>query len=251
MDNRVRGVPHSFFFYPKAYALIGVLSAVSPVGEAAEVLLIGDSISLEYWVRVQNGSSPADNVFHINENALTSSNGVAKIDSWLDSPHYWDAPLGEVVAVPPRPWNIIHFNLGLHDITRLPDKSGPPATTVSDYSNNLRAIIGAMRAHSPSATLIFATSTPILAQPNRLVEDVSLYNAAAATLMEEEGIFVNDLYTEMLPFVDEYSRDGTHFTAEGSTLNAQNVVSAINSVPEPSGALQTVFSTLLLLRRRR
>ena len=108
-----------------------------------------------------------------------------------------------------------------------------------------------MRAHSPSATLIFATSTPILAQPNRLVEDVSLYNAAAATLMEEEGIFVNDLYTEMLPFVDEYSRDGTHFTAEGSTLNAQNVLSAINSVPEPSGALQIAFSSLLLLRRRR
>ena len=101
MDNRLPCVPHSFIFYPKAYALIGVLSAVSPVGEAAEVLLIGDSISLEYWVSVQNGSSPADNVFHINENALTSSNGVAKINSWLDSPHYWDAPLGEVVAVPP------------------------------------------------------------------------------------------------------------------------------------------------------
>lgn len=58
---------------------------------------------------------------------------------------------------------------------------------------------------------------------------VQLYNNVA---IEEFGdrVYYTDLYTPILPHLDDWSIDGTHFNSEGNQFNAQNVVNGIDTV---------------------
>ena len=67
------------------------------------VLLIGDSISMGYTLPVRKMLAGTANVHRVPENAGDTARGLEKLDAWLGD----------------KPWDVIHFNFGLHDLKRL------------------------------------------------------------------------------------------------------------------------------------
>src|SRR5216117_2326804 len=62
----------------------------------SRVLLIGDSISMGYTIPVRNLLKGKANVHRVAENGGPTTNGLAKLKSWLGN----------------RKWDVIHFNWG-------------------------------------------------------------------------------------------------------------------------------------------
>jgi GDSL-like Lipase/Acylhydrolase family len=146
-----------------------------------QVLLIGDSISIGYTEPVRAELANKANVHRIPENGAATIVGVKNLDKWLGT----------------SKWDVIHFNFGLHDL-RLDD--GKHQVPLPDYETNLRTIV--QRLQKTGARLIWATTTPVPdaeVKPPRRNADVIAYNAAAARIMNESGIAIDDLYTLVNP----------------------------------------------------
>ncbi len=97
-------------------------------------------------------------------------------------------------------WDVIHFNFGVWDATyRDADSrffSGRHITSVEDFEKNLRVLVAKMK--KTGATLIWGTVTPVWeGEPGRRNADVDAFNAAAANVMNENGVIINDLNAEV------------------------------------------------------
>ena len=175
------------------------------------VLLIGDSISIGYTVPVQKLLAGKANVHRIPGNAGPSSNGVFLIDTWLGK----------------TKWDAIHFNFGLHDLKRLDD--GKHQVPIDSYERYLRLLV--QRLKQTGARLIWATTTPVpdaKVSPPRLPADVAVFNAAAARVMKEHDVAIDDLYGFALPRLGEIQQPANvHFTPTGSELLGKQVADAI------------------------
>jgi len=178
------------------------------------VLLIGDSISMDYTVHVRRLLQGRANVHRIPMNGSTTIVGLRNLSGWL----------GE------KKWDVIHFNFGLHDLTVMPDGSFQVA--LDPYEKNLRMLVKELR--TTGATLIWATTTPV---PDASVEhlrrrraDVIPYNTVARKIMDENGITIDDLYTFALPRLTEIQKPANvHFTDSGSEMLADRVARSILS----------------------
>jgi lysophospholipase L1-like esterase len=178
------------------------------------VLLIGDSISMGYAVPVRKLLSGKANVHRIPGNGGPSSNGVFLIEGWLGKDK----------------WDVIHFNFGLHDLKRLDD--GKQQVPIESYERYLRLIV--QRLKKTGALLIWASTTPVpegKLSPPRVPADVTAYNTAAARVMNENGVAINDLYGFALPLLTEIQRPvNVHFTDSGSERLGKQVAGAIEQV---------------------
>src|SRR5581483_3119952 len=117
--------------------------ALAPVRDdprLPRVLLIGDSISVGYTVPTRELLAGKANVDRIPENGGSTGRGLEKIDAWLGA----------------GPWDVIHFNWGLHDIRRV---EGNQPAALAAYEKRLRALIKKLQA--TRATLIWASTTPV------------------------------------------------------------------------------------------
>jgi len=183
-------------------------------------LLIGDSISIGYTVPTRKLLQGKANVHRIPENGGPTTNGLTKLDNWLGRSR----------------WDVIHFNWGLHDLAR--DKGGNPRVPLDGYEKNLRELV--KRLKSTKARLIWASTTPVpnaKVKPRRKNDDVIAYNAAAAKIMEENGVLINDLYAFALPRLGKILLPANvHFTAEGSAALAEKVAVTIErTLSAPTG----------------
>lgn len=179
--------------------------------ERPRVLLIGDSISLGYNDLARAALADVADVVHIGHNCDSSSVGLVRVPGWL----------------PAGPWQVIHFNFGLHDIEL--DANGSTAVSLAQYEQNLREIIRLLRERYPDAGLFWAGTTPVPAG-NRLRrnEDVLQYNAAAARLMAGEGIPIDDLYAGVAADLPRYQKPGdVHFLPAGYAQLASAVSAAV------------------------
>ena len=188
--------------------------AFAPVKDVAglpRVLLIGDSISIGYTPDVRELLKGKANVHRIPTNARMTKFGLDMIDDWL----------GE------KPWDVIHFNWGLHDLRIEPD--GKHQVPLEEYTRNLEALV--KRLKKTKAALIWASTTPVpneRVKPPRRPDDVPRYNAAAGRIMERYGVGVNDLYAAALPHLAAMQiPDNVHFKPEGSRFLAERVAAAI------------------------
>lgn len=177
------------------------------------VLLIGDSISLGYTPFVRTRLRDTANVHRIPDNGGATTLGLAMLGEWLGA----------------EPWRVIHFNFGLHDVTRLPH--GAVRTPPDDYAANLRIL--AERLRRTGARLIFATTTPVPGRtinPTRDEADVLAANARATAVMRELGVPLNDLHAHATPHLAEWQQPANvHFTPVGYAALAQPVAAAINA----------------------
>ena len=154
-----------------------------------------------------------------------TTKGIGNIDRWL--------------ALDGGPWDVIHFNFGLHDLKRVDarsrnnsdDPSSPPQADLATYSKQLTNITDKLEACG--ARLIFATTTPVppgKVRPHRDPKDVELYNAAARAIMIPRQIAMDDLYAFALPLLAELQVPvNVHFTPEGSVALAHEVARSIQA----------------------
>jgi acyl-CoA thioesterase-1 len=181
------------------------------------VLLVGDSISIGYTVSVRKLLEGKANVHRIPENGGPTTTGLAKLDGWLGD----------------GKWDVIHFNWGLHDVKL--DKDGRQQVPPEQYEKNLRELVRRLKA--TKARLVWATTTPVpdgKVNPPRKNEDVIAYNAAAAKIMEENGVAVDDLYGFALPRLAKIQQPvNVHFSRAGSEALAERVAAGIRAALGP------------------
>ncbi len=133
--------------------------------------------------------------------------------------------------------DIIHFNVGLHDIAR-PDEASACKVPREEYARNLRAIVEGLRA-GPPVELVWASTTPVLDDRHRQAKrfirrdaDVRDYNRAATTVMRELHVAEHDLYrAAMRAGVQEaIGPDGVHPTEAGRELLAAAVSDLLREI---------------------
>ncbi|RKX36009.1 MAG: SGNH/GDSL hydrolase family protein [Verrucomicrobia bacterium] len=195
--------------------------AYGPVEDQSElprILLIGDSISIGYTVTVREILNGAANVHRVPENGRDTEHGLKQLDAWL----------GE------KPWDLIHFNFGLHDIRHVKDDmmdiSGIRIRSVDEYAQNLTRILDCL--NRTGARLIFATTTPV---PNgadgRRPGDEIESNAIAGEIMAGAGVPINDLHAFITPRLAEaQTPQNVHFNEHGYRLLGEEVARIIRGL---------------------
>jgi hypothetical protein len=195
------------------------------------VLIYGDSISVEYTSTVRDDLKDKANVYRIHCNGGSSGSfipNMTKMDEAMRNKQLegcWSFQ-----------WDVIHFNVGLHDLKyiyngQLDKTNGTRVCTVENYEKNLRAIIAYLKKTSPGATLIFATTTPVPeGEPGRVAGDSVIYNEAALRVMKDyPEIIVNDLYSFTNPHrLQWWTKPGNvHYKPEGAKAQGDEVSGVI------------------------
>lgn len=194
---------------PKKRAPNPSMAAIKDAPGLPRVLLLGDSISVGYTLPVRAALAGKANVHRAQDNCGPTSKGLEKLDTWLGK----------------APWDVIHFNFGLHDLKFIEEKQQVP---LADYEKNLRQIVARLK--QTGAVLVWCSTTPVPEKctPKRLNSDVLAYNAVAEKIMKENGIAIDDLYSFALPRIKEIQLpDNVHFSGDGSKTLATQVVASI------------------------
>lgn len=193
-------------------------------GHTPRVLIIGDSISIGYFEPTRQLLAGQAEVVHNPGNAAHTRHGLAQLDAWLGD----------------TPWDVIHFNHGLHDLKYMDAKGalvspdvGTQQIPVAEYARNLEQIV--RRLKKTGARLIFATTTPVPdGSAGRIKDDAARYNQAALPIMKKHRVRVNDLHAFALPRLATIQRPkNVHFTDEGSRLLAEQVAASIRAALAP------------------
>lgn len=173
------------------------------------VLLLGDSISIGYTLPLREELSGKANLVRPAMNCQYSKNGIGKLDKWLGD----------------KPWDVIHFNFGLHDIKHVIEGSQLVSLdtegchrleTEEGYEANMREIVAKLK--KTGAALIWCSTTPVPdGAKGRIPGDAARYNEIARRVMEENDVAINDLFKMATPRLDEIQRKAdVHFTKAGS-----------------------------------
>ncbi len=182
------------------------------------ILILGDSISMGYTLAVRSQLEGKANVLRPPENCGDTARGIERIDRWLGSGR----------------WDVIHFNFGLHDLKFLDTKGsyvapaeGKQVATPEQYAHNLRILVARLK--YSGARVIFATTTSVPAGSlGREAGGEAGYNAAAAAVMAEEGVAINDLHRLMADGIADWQRPANvHFTDAGYDRMAGAVTKSI------------------------
>lgn len=166
------------------------------------VLVIGDSISMNYTPEVKN-ELPEHQVVHTKCNNRNSNYGVLHIQNWLDNNNHW---------------NVCTINHGIHDTFYGTN------TPVETYKENLRFEIEAMKLKCDK--IIFVNTT--ITDNEQANEEIENFNNAAEELMGELEVSVCDLHTTSKSVSHKrWLNDEVHFNAEGSKVLAHKLSSCI------------------------
>jgi acyl-CoA thioesterase-1 len=188
------------------------LKPIEDVPGLPRVLLIGDSISIGYTLPVRELLQGKANVHRILTNGAATKDGLAKLKTWLGD----------------KPWDVIHFIWGLHDIKYVDEKQNVP---LADYEKNLRELVNMLKA--TGATLIWCSTTPVpdaKQNPMRKTADVIEYNAVAKKIMDENGVAIDDLYAFAMPQIEKIQlKANVHYTAQGYDELAKQVAASIEA----------------------
>ena len=82
-------------------------------------------------------------------------------------------------------WDVIQFNVGLHDLKylsgkKLDKKNGVQVSLLDVYQKNVGEIVKYLKGLAPDAKLIFATTTPVPdGESARMAGDATKYNQVA------------------------------------------------------------------------
>lgn len=196
------------------------------------VLLYGDSISIAYTQRVRQQLDGKANVYRLYVNGEDSSTLIHKMTKMHSimrdrkTDPSWDFE-----------WDVIHFNVGLHDLKYLFKKQlnktdGKQVSTLASYEENLHSIQGYLKQLAPKAQLIFATTTPVPeGADGRFAGDAVKYNAVALKVFKEyPKITINDLFSFTKPNQAEWmiKPKDVHYNKKGFNAQGDQVVKYIN-----------------------
>lgn len=168
------------------------------------VLIIGDSISMNYFEAAKAELKGIANLHRNEGNAGPSTRGVANTELWLGD--YTEKG---------RHWDVIQFNHGLHDLKQVYDSKtdtfGAYSVPVEDYQANLEKQIAILK--KTGAKLIWCATTPV---PNdnksqyarRKGACVDFNKAALEVMAKHPEIRINDLHATVMksPVFDNWRK---------------------------------------------
>ena len=207
---------------------------IEPIANLPKVFLYGDSISIGYTEFVRQSLSGKACVYRLHENGGASTEFIPKMEAFRkglfqpDLKNGWDFN-----------WDIIYFNVGLHDLkyllgNKLDKVNGTQVTSIESYAKNLNEIVKYLKSTYPKAKLIFATTTPVPdGEPGRFARDEVRYNDAARKVLRDfKDVILNDLHQFSLPLMEKYAEGSgnVHYTPEGSRLQGIEVAKIIAKV---------------------
>lgn len=176
------------------------------------VLLLGDSITRNYFPEVTKDLSGIANVY-----LLASSTSVG--DPRL--PHQ----IAEFASLQGVSFAVVHFNNGLHGwgYTKAQFKSGFPI------------FLQAIRALPGRGKLIWTTITPVKPEASNGATNprIDARNAIAQAFIESEKILVDDQHALMTQHADLYE-DAFHFNKAGSAIMGGQAAAIIKNALESS-----------------
>lgn len=176
-----------------------------PDPKLPNVLLIGDSITRAYYPETSSLLAGKANCYLF---ATSASSGDPRLLRQI----------ANLTDIMPANFAVIHFNNGMHGW----------GYTEQQYGQGLPAFLVAVRKLSPSATLIWASTTPVR-QPTSAGatnERVHQRNQLALSVMKSAHVAIDDQEALMLQHQDLH-QDDVHFTPAGSSIQAQQVAKYI------------------------
>lgn len=208
----------TFLFICRRFLVLWVFQGMwTDAGELPRMLVIGDSISINYTPMVRERLAGQVEVHHIGTNGAHTRKGLQHLDAWL----------GE------EPWTLIHFNWGLHDLR---NRGNGHAVPLKEYAENLEKL--ADRLQQTGAHLIWASTTPVpQGSRGRNNQDAVAYNATALKIMRQKGIDVHDLYAAVLPHREAWMREeNVHFHERGYEALADHIAARVREHLAPGAA---------------
>lgn len=212
---------------------------IVPVKNLPKVLIYGDSISIGYTEYVRASLENKACVYRLHTNGQSSNHFITRMETLrkkMFQPYLKNGWNFE--------WDVIHFNVGLHDLKYLAGKkldkeNGKQVSTLKLYEENLHKIINYLKTNYPKAKLIFATTTPVPeGADGRFAGDAVKYNKVALKVMKQyTKVIVNDLFTFSIPILKEYGvkKGDVHYKPEGSRLQgievSKKIADAIGITP--------------------
>ena len=207
------------------------------------VFLYGDSISFGYTPVVRGALAGKANVYRLHSNGGPSQNIISHMEKMRSVMRD-----EKVVGRWTFEWDVIHFNVGLHDIKyidlstgELGVKVGKQLTPIPDYKRNLKKGIDYLKRSAPKATLIFATTTPIQANVVGWVEgDAARYNQAGLEVTKSyPKVLINDLYGLTKPNHSLWwaGPDDVHYAPIGREAQGKQVTRMIVKALEAAGRI--------------
>jgi hypothetical protein len=198
------------------------------------VLIYGDSISIYYTQRVREQLKNQANIYRLYCNGGDSGSFIAKVDKMhhamrdekLDAPWTFE-------------WDVIQFNVGLHDLKYLSNRKldkvkGEQVSSMVEYKKNLREIMIYLKEGAPDAKLIYATTTPVPeGEPGRVAGDARKYNQAALEVLSDfPAIATNDLFTFTQPNHPAWWTEpgNVHYNKTGSNAQGDEVARIIHEM---------------------
>lgn len=184
-----------------------------------KVLLIGDSVRMGYDSYVKKALAGFCEVVFPDENCRFAQYVLRYLTLWNE----W-FKLDDV--------DLVHWNVGLWDTLQLYDDGC--LTPPEFYAYFIEKICKRIKTLFPKATVIFATSTPIVESrfddvAYRLNSDVRKYNEIAIEICRKHGFAINDLYSVLDGVSEDLYIDSAHpYTIEGTTLLTNAVVKTIS-----------------------
>ena len=175
----------------------------------SKVLIVGGSNSIKYTPYVLDYLTGKALVERVPDNARSTRYTLERLDGWLGS--------GQ--------WDVIHFNWGMHDLTRVDGAS--PQVPLREYEDNLHRLAG--RLARVGEQLVWASTMSMLPrrQPKRRLEDIRAYNRVAEGVMALHHVPVHDLFGLTSERPDLFGDDGIHFTDEGYRVLGKAIGSEI------------------------
>lgn len=197
-------------------------SDAKPNDPLPRVLLLGDSIAGGYAGPVSSIMKGKAFVRRGNSGGPTTA-GLKNLDEILGD----------------EPWDLIHFNWGLHDMT-FQTRMALEERGIEQYAARLEQLVVLLK--ETNAKLIWATTTPWCPEPyeyaaKRLkitlqysAEDEKRWKDVALGVMEKHDIPVNDLHALLLPNLNDYliKPDDIHFNKKASETMAGEIAVVIS-----------------------
>lgn len=203
---------------------------VHPKKRRPNVFIYGDSISIAYSSTVMNILRKKANVYRLFKNGGSSDKFISNMDQLQE--RMFQPGLEEGWKFD---WDVIHFNVGLHDLKYLKgkhlNKKGKQVSTIATYKENINSICKYLKEKHPKATLIFATTTPVPKNAKgRFEGDSIVYNKAALEVLSGyPDIIINDLFTYTKPHVKDWAQEpgNVHYKELGFTKQGEKVANVI------------------------
>ena len=172
------------------------------------VLLVGDSISRNYFPQVTRDLKGIANVYLM---ASSICVGDPRLPEGLVS-------FAKMEGVPFR---VVHFNNGMHGWEYSED----------EYKQAFPAYLESIRELTPGARLVWASTTPVRVDKEHGPSNdrLNARNALALALVSRASIPVDDQHALMMQHLDAY-QDDVHFNDDGARIQGKQAAESIRKL---------------------